>query len=61
MRFFELLIFQLLEYFGYHLEVVKNEILFYYIIGNGDAHLKNFSIRYENEGQIRLAPAYDLD
>jgi serine/threonine-protein kinase HipA len=30
-------------------------------IENGDAHLKNFSVIYENpEGPVRLAPAYDL-
>jgi serine/threonine-protein kinase HipA len=30
-------------------------------IENGDAHLKNFSVIYDNpEGSVRLAPAYDL-
>jgi serine/threonine-protein kinase HipA len=30
-------------------------------IGNGDAHLKNFAVLYENpEAPIRLAPSYDL-
>jgi serine/threonine-protein kinase HipA len=30
-------------------------------IENGDAHLKNFSVVYDNpEGRVRLAPAYDL-
>jgi len=30
-------------------------------IGNGDAHLKNFSVLYENpEAPTRLAPSYDL-
>jgi serine/threonine-protein kinase HipA len=30
-------------------------------IGNGDAHLKNFGIVYDNVlGEVRLAPAYDL-
>ena len=29
-------------------------------MGNGDAHLKNFSIIYNDEGQIRLSPAYDI-
>ncbi|MFH1288026.1 MAG: HipA domain-containing protein, partial [bacterium] len=45
---------------GLDVQLLFERILFYYIIGNGDAHLKNFSIRYENEGQIRLAPAYDI-
>ncbi len=30
-------------------------------IENGDAHLKNFAVLYENaQGTVRLAPAYDL-
>jgi serine/threonine-protein kinase HipA len=30
-------------------------------VENGDAHLKNFSMIYENpEGAVRLAPAYDI-
>ena len=30
-------------------------------VENGDAHLKNFSMIYENpEGVVRLAPAYDI-
>jgi serine/threonine-protein kinase HipA len=34
-------------------------VLFNYIYGNGDAHLKNFSL-IDNGGDLRLAPAYDL-
>lgn len=34
-------------------------ILFNVIIGNNDAHGKNFSLLYQNQ-QIRLAPLYDL-
>ena len=34
--------------------------LFFFIIGNGDAHLKNFSINYTNMDDIRLSPAYDI-
>jgi len=34
-------------------------VTFNYIIGNSDAHGKNFSLLYE-EGKPRLAPAYDL-
>jgi len=30
-----------------------------FILGNGDAHFKNFSISYHQDG-IRLSPAYDL-
>ncbi len=36
-------------------------VLFNYLIGNGDAHLKNFSLlRDEIYGEYRLTPAYDL-
>lgn len=34
-------------------------ILFSYIIGNTDMHLKNFSL-YEIDGKYQLTPAYDL-
>jgi serine/threonine-protein kinase HipA len=41
----------------------QNELLdrlaFNYLIGNADAHAKNFSLLHAKEG-IRLAPAYDL-
>ena len=36
-----------------------DKVIFNFIIGNGDAHAKNFSILYTNEGP-RLAPSYDL-
>ena len=36
-------------------------IVFDFLIGNTDAHLKNFSLLYNEDGRgIRLAPAYDL-
>lgn len=35
-------------------------ILFSWITGNNDMHLKNFSLYEPNDGMIRLAPAYDL-
>lgn len=34
-------------------------VVFNYIYGNGDAHLKNFSVLCQN-GELTLAPAYDL-
>lgn len=34
--------------------------LFCFLTGNADMHLKNFSLLYEADGIIRLAPAYDL-
>lgn len=30
------------------------------LIGNGDAHAKNFSLLHERSGALRLAPLYDL-
>jgi hypothetical protein len=30
------------------------------LLGNGDAHIKNWSLLYENPARPRLSPAYDL-
>ena len=35
-------------------------VLFSWITGNNDMHLKNFSLYEPQDGTIRLAPAYDL-
>jgi serine/threonine-protein kinase HipA len=35
-------------------------MLFCFLIGNADMHLKNFSLIYAADRSIRLAPAYDL-
>ena len=36
-------------------------VVFNYLVNNGDAHIKNFSlIRSEDTGEYRLTPAYDL-
>lgn len=35
-------------------------VLFSYIVGNGDAHLRNFSVLRDPDGVVRLSPAYDL-
>jgi len=40
----------------YFLEVV----LFSFLTGNADMHLKNFSLIYIPDGMIQLSPAYDL-
>lgn len=37
-----------------------NRIIFNYLIMNNDAHGKNFSIIYNEDGTTELAPAYDL-
>lgn len=44
---------------GYDLQLLFDRIVFNFIIGNGDAHLKNYSISYK-EDNIRLTPAYDI-
>jgi serine/threonine-protein kinase HipA len=35
-------------------------VIFSYIVGNGDAHLRNFSVLRDPDGVVRLSPAYDL-
>ncbi len=45
---------------GLDVQLFYERVLFFFIIGNGDAHLRNFSILYDNKGSIRLAPAYDI-
>lgn len=43
------------------LEKFFRQILFSYLIGNGDAHLKNFMLlRNDEYGDYLLSPAYDL-
>jgi serine/threonine-protein kinase HipA len=34
-------------------------LLLNYLLGNGDAHLKNFGVLYSDAGDVRLAPFYD--
>lgn len=45
---------------GFDVQKFYERIIFFFIIGNGDAHLKNFSIIYGEQGAIRLSPAYDI-
>jgi serine/threonine-protein kinase HipA len=42
------------------IEKLYKLILFNYIFGNGDAHLKNFSLIETIDGDFVLSPAYDL-
>lgn len=37
-----------------------NLVVFSFLVGNADMHLKNFSIFEKQEGQFLLSPAYDL-
>lgn len=45
---------------GYDVQLFFERIAFNFIIGNGDAHLKNYSIAYKDKETIRLTPAYDI-
>lgn len=45
---------------GLDAQLFYERILLNFILGNGDAHNKNFSIIYGDSGSIRLAPAYDI-
>jgi serine/threonine-protein kinase HipA len=42
------------------LQSLLNAIFINLLIGNNDAHGKNFSLIYRTDGQTRLAPLYDL-
>ncbi|MBA3052232.1 MAG: HipA domain-containing protein [Candidatus Omnitrophica bacterium] len=45
---------------GLDIQRVYERALFFFIIGNGDAHLKNYSINYTDMRTVRLSPAYDI-
>ena len=45
---------------GYDVQLFFERVVFNFIIGNGDAHLKNYSISYKDKETIRLTPAYDI-
>ena len=45
---------------GLDVQLFFERVVFNFLIGNGDAHFQNYSITYPQEGQIRLAPAYDI-
>lgn len=42
------------------LRELLNAIIFNLLIGNNDAHAKNYSLLYGRSGKVRLAPLYDL-
>ena len=45
---------------GYDVQLLFEQVVFNFILGNGDAHLKNYSIAYRDKDNIRLTPAYDI-
>lgn len=42
------------------LNALFNAVIFNLVIGNNDAHAKNYSLLYRSDGTRRLAPLYDL-
>ena len=45
---------------GLDVQLFFERVVFNFIVGNGDAHFKNYSITHYDDGQIRLTPAYDI-
>ena len=45
---------------GLDVQLFFERVVFSFLLGNGDAHVKNYSILYDDKGCVRLAPAYDL-
>ena len=45
---------------GYDTQLLFERVVLNFILGNGDAHLKNYSISYRDKDNIRLTPAYDI-
>ncbi|MGC9367849.1 MAG: type II toxin-antitoxin system HipA family toxin [bacterium] len=45
---------------GLDVQLFFERIVLNFIIGNGDAHQKNFSIIYKDNNEIRLSPGYDI-
>jgi serine/threonine-protein kinase HipA len=37
-----------------------SQVAFSVMVGNGDAHLKNFGVLYERESDVRLSPMFDV-
>ena len=45
---------------GYDAQLFFERVILNFILGNGDAHLKNYSISCRDKDNIRLTPAYDI-
>ncbi len=39
---------------------LMQSVVFNFVIGNADAHGKNFAVLYDSQGRFRLAPFYDI-
>lgn len=51
---------QYLPAYAVEIEKLFRLVVFNYIIGNGDAHLKNFSVSETSMGDYKLSPVYDV-
>ena len=45
---------------GWDVQLFFERVLLNFLLGNGDAHLKNFSMLEAVDGGLRLSPAYDI-
>jgi serine/threonine-protein kinase HipA len=45
---------------GLDVQLFFERVLLNFLLGNGDAHLKNFSLLETEHGGLRLSPAYDI-
>ena len=45
---------------GYDVQLFFERVVFNFIIGNGDAHFKNYSVTCREKEAIRLTPVYDI-
>jgi len=45
---------------GLDVQLFFERVLLNFLLGNGDAHLKNFAMLETDEGGLRLSPAYDI-
>lgn len=45
---------------GLDTQLFFERVVFNFLVGNGDAHFKNFSVLYHEKGGARLSPAYDI-
>ncbi len=45
---------------GLDAQLFFERVLLNFLLGNGDAHLKNFSLLESEDGGLRLSPAYDI-
>jgi serine/threonine-protein kinase HipA len=45
---------------GLDAQLFFERVLLNFLLGNGDAHLKNFSLLETDDGELRLSPVYDI-